>query len=110
MIYQIKQKQLKKTFFGKKEIEKVYEFKTYKEALKFALFEQIDTIHCVFSDKVKTTRKVFKYLYTLEQFIRLCYKNPIHYLGQRFPEKINIDSYYYYLIESGKFTKLKKHK
>ena len=116
MKYEIKQTQTKKTFFGTKEIEKIYTFDTYAEALTFAIHEQIKTITCIMTHKdesgrtykANTTRKPFKQFYTLAQFEKIATKFPIHYLGTGFPERINIKQYYLYLFESKQLHKLKK--
>ena len=116
MKYEIKQTQTKKTFFGTKEVENVYTFQTYAKALTFAIHEQIKTITCIMTHtdetgrtyKAKTTRKPFKQFYSLAQFEKIATKFPIHYLGTRFPERINIKQYYLYLFESKQLHKLRK--
>mgnify|MGYP001567197248 CR=1 FL=1 len=116
MKYQIKQTETKKTFFGTKEVEKVYTFDTYAEALTFAIYEQINTITCIMTHKdesgrtykANTTRKPFKHMFTREQFIRQAQSNPMHYIGTRFPEAVNLDHYYIYLFNTRQFHKLKK--
>jgi len=116
MKYQIKQTETKKTFFGTKEVEKVYTFQTYARALTFAIHEQIKIITCIMTHtdesgriyKANTIRKPFKHFYTLDQFEKIANKFPIHYLGTRFPESINIKQYYLYLFESKQLHKLRK--
>ena len=116
MKYEITQTQTKKTFFGSKEIEKVYTFNSYAEALTFAIHEQINTITCIMTHtdesgrtyKANTTRKPFKQFYSLDQFEKIATKFPIHYLGTRFPEMINIKEYYLYLFGSKQLHKLRK--
>ena len=108
--YKVKQTQTKSYFFNwfTSEYEKVYLFNTYKEALIFALSEEIKQFTCIVSDKVQTTRKTYKNHYTLKQFIKVATKNPMHYLGTQIV-RCNLETYYFYLIGSNKLTKLKKH-
>ena len=108
--YEVKQTQTKSYFFNWFESEKVkvYSFNTYKEALIFALSEEIKQFTCIVSDKVQTTRKTFKNYLTLKEFIKASTKNPMYYLNTQ-TVKCNLESYYFYLIGSNKLTKLKKH-
>jgi len=108
--YKVKQTQTKSYFFNliKKDVTKVYSFNTYKEALIFALSEQIKQFNCIVSDKVETTRKTYKNYLTLKEFIKAATNNPMYYLGTQVV-RCNLESYYFYLIGSNKLTKLKKH-
>ena len=108
--YKVKQTETKSYFFKWFESEqvKVYTFNTYKNALIFALSEQINTFSCIVSDEVETTRKTYKNHYTLKQFIKVATKNPMYYLNTQ-TVKCNLTNYYFYLIGSNKLTKLKKH-
>lgn len=111
--YKVKQTQTKSYFFNwfNSDYEKVYLFNTYNEALIFCLSEEINTFTCIISDKVETTRKTYKNHYTLKQFQKHCLKNPMHFLNTqkcRLDEK-QLANYYFYLIGSGKLTKLKKY-
>jgi hypothetical protein len=108
--YKVKQTETKSYFFNliKKNVTKVYKFKTYNRALIFALSEEIKQFTCIVSDKVQTTRKTYKNHYTLKEFIKVATKNPMHYLGTQIV-RCNLKSYYFYLIGSGKLTKLKKY-
>ena len=117
MKYQIKQTETKKRLYlPNKKVEKIYTFNTYAEALTFAIYEQVKTITCIMTHKdesgrtykANTTRKPFKQFYTLAQFEKVATKFPIHYLGTRFPERINIKQYYLYLFESKQLHKLRK--
>ena len=108
MKYQIKQTQTKKTFFGTKEIQKVYTFDTYAEALTFAIHEQIKNIDCIIDEKAITKRKPFRNMLTFIQFKKEAYNNPMHYIGTRFPENVNMWEYYIYLFTTRQFHKLKK--
>ena len=108
--YEIKQTE-KRTYFFKwfeSEQVKVYTFNTYKDALIFALSEEIKQFTCIVSDKVETTRKTYKNYLTLKEFIKAATKNPMYYLGTQVV-RCNLESYYFYLIGSNKLTKLKKH-
>ena len=111
--YKVKQTEKRTYFFNliKKDVTKVYLFDTYKDALIFALSEEINTFVCIVSDKVQTTRKTYKNYYTLKQFKKHCTNNPMHFLNtQRC--RLNdeqIANYYFYLISCNKLTKLKKH-
>jgi len=117
MKYEITQTETKeRLYLPNKKIQKVYTFNKYSEALTFAIFEQIPLIKCILTHvddngkkyKANTYRKPFKYFYSLTEFKKICFKNPIHYLGTRFPEKINIKQYYFYLFESKQLHKLRK--
>ena len=87
----------------------IYTFKRYSEAVKFALDEQIKIITCNISNKVKTTRRPFNSLLTLEEFKQLAKENPVHYLGVYDVRRLNIELYYFYLIGSNKLHKLQRH-
>lgn len=108
--YKVKQTENRTYFFNliKKDFTKVYSFNTYKEALIFALSEEIKQFTCIISDKVQTSRKTYKNHLTLKQFIKASTNNPMYYLGTQ-TVKCNLESYYFYLIGSNKLTKLKKH-
>lgn len=108
--YKVKQTEKRTYFFNliKKDVTKVYLFDTYKDALIFALSEQINTFSCIVSDEVETSRKTYKNHLTLKQFIKAATNNPMFYLGTQ-SVKCNLTNYYFYLIGSGKLTKLKKH-
>ena len=108
--YEVKQTETKNYFFKWFESEqvKVYTFNTYNNALIFALSEEIKQFVCIVSDEVETTRKTYKNYLTLKQFIKVATKNPMWYLGTQ-TVKCNLTNYYFYLIGSGKLTKLKKH-
>ena len=108
--YKVKQTEKRSYFFNliKKDVTKVYSFNTYKEALIFALSEEIKQFNCIVSDKVETTRKTYKNYLTLKEFIKASTKNPMYYLGTQVV-RCNLESYYFYLIGSNKLNKLKKH-
>jgi len=108
--YKIKQTEKRTYFFNliKKDVTKVYSFDMYKDALIFALSEEIKQFTCIVSDKVQTTRKTYKNYLTLKEFVKAATKNPMYYLNTQ-TVKCNLESYYFYLIGSNKLTKLKKH-
>ena len=108
-----KVRQTKKIFsplyLYKKEVSKVYKFKNFIDALKFAANEQIENF-TFDNGRVKTKHKTFKYLHSLNSFINLCKINASFYLGVNNYKSIkNIDTYYFYLINSNQLTKLKKY-
>ncbi len=109
MRYQVKQTRKQKYFFNllEKELTNSYNFNKYSEALIFCLSEGIKQFTCIISDNVKTTRKTYKNHYTLKQFIRHAKINPMYYLGTQ-SVKVNLETYYFYLIGSNKLEKLKK--
>ena len=111
--YKVKQTETKSYFFNWFESEqvKVYTFNTYKDALIFALSEEVKRFTCIVSDKVQTTRKTYKNYYTLKQFQKHCLNNPMHFLNTqkcRLDQK-QIANYYFYLIGCNQLTKLKKY-
>jgi len=108
--YEVKQTETKSYFFKwfTSEYENVYLFNTYKDALIFALSEEIKQFTCIVSDEVETTRKTYKNHLTLKQFTKAATNNPMYYLNTQ-TVKCNLKSYYFYLIGSNKLTKLKKH-
>ena len=108
--YKVKQIEIKSYFFKwfESEHEKVYNFNTYNKALIFCLSEEIKQFVCIISDKVETTRKTYKNHLTLKEFEKAATKNPMWYLSTQ-TVKCNLETYYFYLIGSGKLTKLKKH-
>jgi hypothetical protein len=110
MLYQVKQTENIKYFFNllEKEFTSSYSFNNYNEALIFCLNEEIKQFTCIISDKVKTSRKTYENFYTLKQFMKHAKNNPMYYLGTQ-TVKVNLKTYYFYLIGSGKLTKLKKH-
>ena len=108
--YKVKQTETKSYFFNliKKDVTKVYTFNTYNDALIFALNEEVKQFTCIISGKVETSRKTYKNHLTLKQFEKAATNNPMYYLSTQ-SVKCNLESYYFYLIGSGKLTKLKKH-
>ena len=113
MKYQAKQIENKKYFFNllEKELTKSYNFNNYNEALLFCLSEEIKQFYCIISDKVKTSRKTYENYYTLKHFTKHAKNNPMHFLGTQSVKLSDkgIKHYYFYLIGSGKLTKLKKY-
>jgi hypothetical protein len=107
--YKVKQTEKRTYFFDliKKDVTNVYSFNTYKDALIFALSEEIEQFTCIVSDKVQTTRKTYKNYITLKQFVKAATNNPMYYLNTQ-TVKCNLTNYYFYLIGSNKLEKLKK--
>jgi len=107
--YKVKQTETRNYFFNwfTSDYEKVYLFNTYKDALIFALSEEIEQFTCIVSDKVQTTRKTYKNYITLKQFVKAATNNPMYYLNTQ-TVKCNLTNYYFYLIGSNKLEKLKK--
>lgn len=103
-MYTIKQTETKKCFFGliTREVKKVYNFATYIDAVKFALFEQIKYIY-----KGNKRLNVFKLFYNIAQFNKHAKNNPMHYLNVANSERVNLDLYYKILIDKN-ISKLKK--
>tara|TARA_B100001093_G_scaffold49800_1_gene42330 strand:+ start:7323 stop:7655 length:333 start_codon:yes stop_codon:yes gene_type:complete len=105
--------QTKKVFSAlklyKKTIKKDYFFKSFYDALKFAANEQINKFYFV-KGKIKTSHKTFDYLHSLQAFKNLCKINASFYLGvNNYSSVKNIDTYYFYLINSNQLIKLKKY-
>lgn len=111
MYYEVKQKETHKLFglFNTTHTS-VYKFKQYHKAIEFCLHEQIDTIWCVLSEKVKTKRKPFWMFFTFEEFDEQVRKNPMHYINGRTHKGLNTKQYYLYLLNNKMYHKLKKHK
>lgn len=99
-MYQIKQTETKKSFFNliKRNETKVYKFRTFNEALKFAAHEQINTFEFI-KDGKKTIHRTYKYIYRLNKWIDLATNNPIHYINRRYFNGLNLEKYYFVLIE-----------
>lgn len=99
-MYQVKQTETKKYFFNllKKEQTKVYKFRTFNEALKFSAHEQINTFEFI-KDGVKTLHRTYKYIYRLNNWVELVNKNPLHFIGFRYTKGVNLENYYFVLIE-----------
>jgi len=87
-----------------------YKFKKLSDALRFALDEQIKIIFCIIDEEknIVTTRRPFLTLLTLKEFKRLAKKNPKFYLGVYNYKRVNIELYYYYLVNRNMLNKLRK--
>lgn len=99
-MYTIKQTETKKCFFGliSREVENIYTFSNYWDAIKFALHEQIKYIY--FSKgTAKTKTNVFKYFYSLKRFVKFATDNPQHFCNVSSSKNINLEQYYNVLIE-----------
>lgn len=99
-MYQVKQTETKKRFFNliKRNETKVYKFKTFNEALKFSAHEQINTFEFI-KNGIKTTHRTYKYIYRVNRWLELVKKNPIHFVGFRYTKGVNLENYYFVLIE-----------
>lgn len=108
LYYTIKQDQKVKGLFGSRVKEITYKFSSYVNAVEFAVHEQIKVITAHICEGVEIKRYPFKHMFTRDQFIRQAQGNPMHYIGTRFPEAVNLDHYYIYLFNTRQFHKLKK--
>lgn len=108
-MYKVKQTKTEKIFFNlfNREETNEFKFKTFIEAVKFALSEQIKFIYFE-KGTAKTKTNVFKLFYTLEKFKEYATTNPRHYIGTHTAKGVNLDLYYFTLI-SRNLNKLKKH-
>jgi hypothetical protein len=79
----------------------------YLEAVRFALHEQIKFIHFE-KGKAKTKTNIFKFYYTVEQFLKHAKNNRKHFGISCLMDNKQIKNYYYFLIERN-LTKLKKY-
>ncbi len=104
IMYVVKQARTKERFLlPDKKVIDTYKFVDYFDALKFAVNEQIKTIYVHINTKAENKvvkRKVFTFLYTLPEFKRVAKKSPLHFVGLRYIDNINLDAYYYYLANS----------
>jgi len=101
---------LTKLFFGDYKINKVYTFVNYKQALIFALSEEIKFIECILGPNIKPTKRVPYLIYmNPKEFIKAAKKNPLHFIGSNSYKNVNLEQYYFYLIASGNLNKLKKY-
>lgn len=108
MYYQITQTETKKFLLWEFKKVNTYKFNDYKEAVDFAVHEQIKNINCIIDENTITKRKPFRNMLTFIQFKKEAYNNPMHYIGTRFPENVNMWEYYIYLFTTSQFHKLKK--
>jgi hypothetical protein len=108
LYYTIKQDQKVKGLFGPRIKQITYKFSSYINAREFAVHEQIKLITAHICEGVEIKRYPFKHMFTRSQFIREAKINPMHYIGTRFPEAVNLDHYYIYLFNTRQFHKLKK--
>ena len=101
MKYEVKQTTTKKRFlFGSKQEVKKYTFDNYNDCLLFCLDEQIKSFVCVIGEGMTTKRKTFKNYYSLEEFKKVVFKNPLFFLGVYDANKVNIETYYIYLVKT----------
>jgi len=101
-MYLVKQKRIKERFLlPNKTVIDTYKFVDYLDALRFAVNEQIKVIYSQpHEDSKLIKKKVFELLYTLPQFKKVAKANPLFYIGTHKHERINLDMYYYYLVNS----------
>lgn len=108
--YKVTQATTSKTWFGTvKERNIIYSFNNYNEALIFALNEQIRYFKCEIDSKHTNTRDSFAKYHSLNNWVKLAHKNPLHYIGLRSAERVNLEQLYFYYLNSGNIHKLKKH-
>ena len=93
--------------FKRKDITKVYEFRTYKRALIFALNEQQPFFYH-YIGKVRTSRKTFAKYLTCIQYGKLSLKNPMHYTGTNNASKLDLERLYYYYVNSNNLQRIEK--
>jgi len=108
-MYKVKQTVKERYFLNllEKEVIKEYKFSTFLDAIKFALAEQIKFIYFE-KGSAKTRTNVFKLFYTVKEFVKYAKKNPRHYIGTHTAKGVNLDLYYFTLINRN-LNKLKKH-
>ena len=67
----------------------------------FAVNEQIKIIYSQpHKDSKLIKKKVFELLYTLPQFKKVAKANPLFYIGTHKHKAVNLEAYYYYLVNS----------
>ncbi len=106
-MYEAKQTFKRSGFFKDYNEVKKYTFKDYDSCLIFCLEEQIPTFIYNIGEGITTKRKTFKNYYSLEEFKKVALKNPLFFLGVHDAKKIDIETYYFYLI-ARHINKLKK--
>ena len=109
-MYTIKQKQTSKNWLGREKTKLVvHTFTNHKEALKFALNEQIRYYsHCIEGNK-PTSREAYKMYYSCLNWVKLAEKHPIHYTGRRRTKYTNLERLYYYYVNSNNLHRIRKH-
>ena len=109
-MYTIKQKQTTKNWLGREQTKLVvHTFTNHKEALKFALNEQIRYYsHCIEGNK-PTSRETYKMHYSCLNWVKLAEKNPMHYTGRRRTRFTDLVRLYYYYVNSDNLHRLRKH-
>lgn len=113
-MYKVIQEQKKQInilgFKRTKNIKNVYRFEKYGEALQFALSEQIDTFFYEVSEGITTVRKPFNLYLTCNEFISAARRNPFHYTGTHYIDRVkSIEAVYYNKIENNQLQTLLKH-
>ena len=109
-MYKIIQKKTVKNWIGRtKTIENVHTFKDSKEALKFALNEQIRYYSHTVEGLHATTRNAYALHYTLINWVKLAAQNPRHYIGLSNTKGVNLERLYFYYVNSNNLHRLRKH-
>tara|TARA_R110002074_G_scaffold106793_1_gene230910 strand:+ start:54 stop:386 length:333 start_codon:yes stop_codon:yes gene_type:complete len=109
-MYKITQKKTVKNWFGQtKSIEQIHTFKNSKEALIFALNEQIRYYSHIVDGMHASTRDAYTLHYTLINWLKLAEKNPHHYIGLSSTKGVNLDRLYFYYVNSNNLHRLRKH-
>ena len=109
-MYKITQKKTRNNWLGRiKTIENVYTFKDSKQALKFALNEQIRYYSHTVEGLHASTRDAYALHYTLINWVKLAAKNPHHYIGLSSTKGVNLERLYFYYVNSGNLIRLRKH-
>jgi len=109
-MYEITQTTTKERLFrSPKQIDKVYKFYKYNDALIFALNEQKRYFKHVLNNKVASTRDAYAMHYSCINWIKHAKNNPLHYTGRNSTENINLERLYYYYVNSNNLHRLRKH-
>lgn len=109
-MYKITQQKTCKNWLGRvKIIKNVHTFKDSKEALKFALNEQIRYYSHTVEGIHATTRDAYSLHHTLINWVKLATLNPHHYIGLNSTKGVNLERLYFYYVNSNNLRRLRKH-
>jgi len=109
-MYKITQKKTVKNWLGRtKTIENVYRFKDNKEALKFALNEQIRYYSHIVDGLHASTRDAYTLHHSCINWLKLAAQNPRHYIGLGSAKGVNLERLYFYYVNSNNLHRLRKH-
>ena len=109
-MYKITQKTNRKNWLGRtKSIENIHTFKNSRDALKFALNEQIRYYSYTIEGLHATTRDAYALHHTLINWVKLAAKNPHHYIGLSSAKGVNLERLYFYYVNSNNLHRLRKH-